>query len=274
MKQFFWRAGLVVVSGLVLGTGVGATALTTAAGAARGTQAAASTPPCKTATYTIAVSSQSAWSLSISGQVDFSADAATADVTLPSSFPISFLAGSTVQLVLVGGTAYVSLPPALAGFVGGGSWVSIALPSGLNTALDGLLARLAGFCGSPQSTVGSLSARRHSPTSLGSSSIGGVPVTGTHLNAPAKRFKKTFGVTKAVASGQWQVGGRPVPVTVWVNDQGQLAQASITLPNISITITVTNIDQPANIAAPPGATPLSPSLVSWLGGFLGSGSGW
>src|SRR5215472_3527872 len=127
------RAGLAVLSGVVLGAGVGATAVTPGAGAATKTQAV--NPPCKTATYNISVSSptQSGFSLSISGQADFTADAATANVTLPADFPISFLAGSTLQVVLVGGTVYVSLPPAFGGFFGGSSWVSLALPSNLNT---------------------------------------------------------------------------------------------------------------------------------------------
>jgi hypothetical protein len=272
MRRFiFRRAGLAIVGGLVLATSVGATTTTTAASASPGIRTASASSPCTTASYTISVSSttQSALSLSISGQIDFGADAATANVTLPSNFPVPFLAGSTLQVVLVGGTAYVSVPPGLASFVGGASWVSIVFPSNLNTMMDNVLAHLASFCGSPQSTMGALSTRQHGPKSLGTSTISGVPVHGSHLNAPAKRFKKTFGLTKAVAVGTWRVGALPVPINVWVNAQGQLTQVSINLPDISITIDVTNIDQPVSIAAPPGAVPLSPSVLSLLGGFVG-----
>ena len=271
MRRFmFRRAGLAILGGILLATSVGATATMTSAGAAP-RSATALNPPCTTATYAISLASQaqSGFSLSVSGQVDFSTDAATANVTLPSNFPVSFLAGSTLQVVLVGGTAYVSVPPALSGFVGGASWISLALPSTLNGALDEVLTHLASFCANPQSTLGTMGSRRHGATSLGTSSIGGVPVKGSHLNAPAKRFKKTFGVTKTVATGNWSVGSLPVPINVWVNAQGQLSQVSITLPDITITVTVTNIDQPVTITAPSGAVPLSPSVLGMLGGFFG-----
>jgi hypothetical protein len=271
MRRFtFRRSGLVVLAGVVLAASAGATATMTAASAAP-RPATATNAPCKTATYAISLASptQSGFSLSISGQVDFSADAATANVTLPSNFPVSFLAGSTLQVVLVGGTAYVSVPAALSGFAGGASWISLALPANLNGALDGVLTHLASFCANPQSTLGTMGSRRHGATSLGTSSIEGVAVRGSHLNAPARRFKKTFGVTKAVSTGNWSVGSLPVPITVWVNPQGQLSQVSITLPDITITITVTNIDQAVTIAAPSGAVPLSPSVLGMLGGFFG-----
>jgi hypothetical protein len=272
MRRFISRrAGLAIVGGLVLATSVAATTATTTASASPGISTTSASSPCTTASYTISVSSttQSTWSLSIAGQIDFGADAATASLTLPANVPIPFLAGSTLQVVLVGGTAYVSVPPGLSSFVGGASWVSIAFPSNVNTVVNSVLAHLASFCGSPQSTLGALSTRRHGPRSLGTSSIGGVQVTGSHLNAPAKRFKKTFGLAKGAAVGTWSVGSLPVPINVWVNAQGQLTQVSINLPNVSITIDVSNIDQPVSITAPPGAVPLSPSVLSLLGGFVG-----
>ena len=270
MRRFmFRRAGLAILGGVLLATSIGATATMTGASATTRSSTAAN-PPCTTATYAISVASkQSSFSLSISGQVDFATDAATANVTLPSNFPVSFLAGSTLQVVLVGGTAYVSVPPALSGFAGGASWISLALPSNLNGALDSVLTHLASFCANPQSTLGSMGRRRHGATSLGTSSIAGVPVKGLHLNAPSRRFKKTFGVTKTVATGNWSVGSLPVPINVWVNGLGQLTQLSITLPDITITVTVTNIDQPVTITAPSGAVPLSPSVLGMLGGFFG-----
>jgi hypothetical protein len=281
MRRFL----LIALSGLLLGVVVGATAVPVASSAARSTGAAGSNPPCTSADYVVTVSvtnqSTTIWSLSVSGQIDFATDAATANLTLPTSFPVSFLAGTTLQAVLVGGTVYVTVPPALAGFVGGASWVSIALPSSLTTAVDDLLSHLATLCGNPQSVVSTLSSRRHAPTSLGTSLINGAPVTGTHLSALDRKATKALGLTRTLMRGSSRFGGSSVPVNVWINGQRRLAQLETTLPNstasygpfdVSVTIDFTNVDQPVPITAPAGAVPLPSSVVGFLGGLPGGPS--
>jgi hypothetical protein len=278
MRRFL----LIALSGLLVGAVAGATAVPIASSAARSAGTAASNPPCTSADYVVTVSlttpSSTIFSLSVSGQIDFVNDAATATLTLPSSFPVGFLAGTTLQAVLVGGTLYVAVPPALAAFVGGASWVSIALPSGLNSAVDGLLSHVATLCGNPQSIASSLSTRRHPPKSLGSSSINGVPVTGMHLSPTDKKTSKALGLTHILTGAPSHFGGSTVPVNLWINGQRRLAQLETTLPNsnasygpfdVTVTVDFTNIDQPVTITAPAGAVPLPSSVTGFLGGLLG-----
>ncbi|HLI73102.1 MAG TPA: hypothetical protein VKU86_04425 [Acidimicrobiales bacterium] len=262
------RTGLVALGGLLFAAVIGPTVVPEASSAQSGRQSSASSPPCASASYVLAVSGSGqatqGWSLAANGQVDFINDAATANVTLPTAIPIPGLAGSDVQLVLVGGTAYASVPPALSGFVGGAPWVSVALPSSLDTVVNSVFPRLAAWCGNGQSVVSALG--RHRGTSLGSTSIGGEPVTGTQIRSSSSKVSRALGLPRGV--GRARHGG--VPVDVWDNGQGQLTALSVTLPSLSISLQLTNIDQPVSITAPTGAVPLSPSILSMIGGFAGA----
>ena len=274
MRRPVWgRKAFCVVGGLMLVAAVGPTALM-ASSSASASALSDSGAPCTSATYALTVTGLSqatqGWSFSVSGQVDFANDAADAEITLPTSIPISALAGANVQLVFVGGTAYVSVPAGLSGFVGGASWVSIALPSSLNSTVDSLFSRLAAWCGNGQSIVNTLN-RHRGTTSLGSSSIGGVEVNGMQVHSSSSKVTRALGLPRGFGKKKLvRLGGGRVPVDVWDNAQGQLTELSVSLPSLSITLQLTNIDQPVSITAPAGAVALSPQILSLLGNFVGS----
>jgi hypothetical protein len=282
------RAGSVILGGLLLGAPLGATVGSAGASA----QTTTTTTPCTSASYALNIAvtggdSASSWSLTVNGQIDFTNDAATANLTLPSSFPFAPLAGANLQVVLVGGTVYAAVPPALQSYVGGASWVSIALPSTLNDQLNSLLGRVATWCGSGQSVVGALGAaprhhHKHGSTSLGSSSIGGVPVTGTHVTKPSNTVTNALGLPSAwTGTGKGKGhhhrhgAGAAGSVNVWDDSEGQLTELSVETPQFTLTLTFSNVNQPVSITAPTGATPLPPSILSFLaGGSFGGGGSW
>jgi hypothetical protein len=288
-RSLFGRAGLGVlaVSLIALGTGSALAGASVVHGPkahktskSHDTTASA---PCTSTDYSFAASvttASSTVSVTGNGEVNFASDAATVDVALPSSFPISVLAGTTLQAELVGGTVYVAVPPAFSKFVGGASWVSVALPSKVNSVVDGAFSLLADGCGNAQGVVKDLESHGGTATSLGSSSIGGVPVTGTQvtltvgdltsaLHVPAKL------IGKIPEKGRSEIGPITVPVDVWANAEGQVVQVSAGvqpssggIKDVSVTVDLTDIDQPVSITAPSGAVPLSSGDLKALGELL------
>jgi len=257
--------GLGLSAGLVLGVAVSTTGL----GSASGAQLVSSTVPCTSASYalTVAVTAPaSTWSISVTGQVDFAAHAATASLTLPSTFPLAPLAGTTLQAELVGGMAYVAVPPAFSGLAHGASWISVALPSTLNTGLDALLDQGAAWCADSQSIVVALGSHGGVTTALGSSTIDNESATGTKIQQIGKRIPRALKLSRSLTKKAMAVFGRSkTPVEVWSNGQGQLVEMSIVGVYGSITLDLTNVNQSVSITAPSGALPLPPSFLARLG---------
>ncbi len=260
--------GVVMSAGVLVAVGIGATGLSAASGsqvrsssAARVTSAAA---PCTSARYALTVDvkpkASTMWSISITGQVSFPVDAATADVTLPSSFPIAVLAGTTLQAELVGATVYVEVPAALSGFVGGAPWVSISLPPGLATKLSPAFTHLASWCGNARSIVAALGSHGGSTRSLGSASIDNVSVTGTQVTQVGKRITRILKLPRVLTSGIFGKG--KAPIEVWANAQGQLVRLTI---GSFVTLDVRNIDQSVSITAPTGAVSLPQGFLKLFG---------
>jgi hypothetical protein len=278
--------GVLAVSLVALGTG---SVLAGASGvhgskAHKTSKGDVATAPCTSTDYSLAASvttASSTISVTGNGQVDFASDAATANVTLPASFPISILAGSTLQAEVVGGTVYVAVPPAFSKFVGGASWVSVALPTKLSSVVDGAFGLLAEGCANAQGVVKDLESHGGTATSLGSSTIGGVPVTGTQVTLSAAHLAAALHVPakligKIPAKLRGEIGRITVPVDVWANSAGQVAQISADVhpdssgvTNLSVTVGLTGIDQPVSITAPSGAVPLSSSELKAVAKFLG-----
>jgi hypothetical protein len=227
--------------------------------------------PCTSASYTLTVDvtlGGNSWSGSAAGQVDFVHDDLTANVTLPSNLPLPGLAGATLQLELVGGTAYVAVPPSLAGFVGGASWVSIALPAGINSGIDALLTKGAQWCANSQSLVKTLG-HGGVVSSLGTTT-GAAPASGVEVHLPGKKVLPALHVSRALSKkpSATVFGTSSVPVDVWTSGQGHLQGLAINSPSASIDLELSNTNVSVNIAAPAGAVPLSPNLLSLLGGLL------
>lgn len=263
--------GIAAAVGVLAAAGLTLSAPAGASGSTRVSSATTATP-CTSAGYTlnVGIGSDTAgtWSISVTGAVDFADDALSADVTLPSNLPLPALDGATVHAVLVGGTLYVSVPAGLSGFVGGASWVSMALPSAINRAVDGLLAEGAAWCASSQSLVTTLSRGAHVST-LGTSSIGAVSAQGTQITQSGRRVAHALKVPHALLKGARNAFGRArLGVQVWSDGQGHLVSLAVDGPSISVSLQLTDVDQPVSITAPVGAVPLSPSLLSLFGGVL------
>jgi hypothetical protein len=260
--------GMVVTAGVLLGVAIGTVGLAAASGSRVASPRAAhdtsSSAPCTSASYTLTVDvtppTGTALSISVTGQVDFVSEAVTASVTLPSSFPIAALAGTTLKAELVAGTVYVAVPASLSGFVGGAPWVSIAVPSTAATGLGTVFTDLASWCGNAQSIVSALDSHGGSTASLGSSSIDDVPATGTQVEQVGKRIPRMLKLPRSLTRGIFE-GGK-APIDVWADPQGQLVRLTI---GGTVTLTVTNIDQPVSITAPTGAVPLPQSFLKMFG---------
>jgi hypothetical protein len=63
-------------------------------------------------------------------------------------------------------------------------------------------------------------------------------------------------------------GTGTVPVDVWSTGQGHLQGLTVNAPSASIDLELSNTNAPVDITAPEGAVPLSPGLLSLLGGLL------
>lgn len=263
------RAGLIGVVAVVAASAFasGAWARTTS----RPAGSPSATTACTSVTYSLSVTSASTASaaLAVTGQIDFAHGAATASVTLPSTFPVSVLAGTDENVVLVGGTLYLSVPPSLQGDVGGASWVYLTLPSTIHAAVDALGTMLADWCGSGQSLVSFLGSHGVSVTSLGSASVGGVTVNGAALTAKGRRVAKLAKVARRVDRYLPPVGGRtPVTFDAWTDPEGQITELSADLGSFAVALSLTNIDKPVTIAAPAGAVPLPGPALGMLGGLF------
>jgi len=258
-----------VSAGLLLAAGATMAVASSASGTVR-PRVVASTP-CTSASYDLTVSMTSGgstWTGSATGQVDFVHDDLTANVTLPSNLPLPALAGATLQVELVSGTAYVAVPAALAGFVGGAQWVSVALPADINGGIDGLLASGAQWCANSQSLLRTLR-RGGTVSSLGASTS--MPsASGVEVQLPGKKILSALHVPRSFTKKAGSLfGGGSVPVDVWSSGQGHLEDVAIDdAPSISVSLQLSNTNQPVTITAPAGAVPLSPNLLTLLGGLL------
>lgn len=246
----------------------------------------AASDPCTSTDYSLAASvtrGTSTISLTGSGEVNFASDAATTSVTLPASFPISVLAGTTLQAELVGGTAYLAVPSAFSKFVGGASWVSISVPTNVSNLIEGAFNLLAEGCADASGVVNDFESHGGTGTSLGSSSIGGVAATGTQVTLSAAQLASSLEIPsklldKIPANLRQKIGSISVPVDIWANSQNQVVQISADvhpssgtsgITDVSVSLNLTNIDEPVSITAPSGAVALSSSDLAALGKLLG-----
>lgn len=268
---------LLLAGGTFLGLSVGT------AGARVTSSTKSVSAPCTSASYSLvlSVTGTSFWTVSVNGQVDFTNDAATANIAFPTSFPIAALAGDDLQGTLVNGTGYVSVPAALSSYVNGDSWVSVALPSSVNTIVGSLFRDFAIACGNSQSVITLLAPHhgRGSTTALGNETINGVNASGTLFSQRAESVVGALKLKKLLGNkGLAPLSRVVLPVNVWSNPNGQLSEISTTLDSatpvdglsgFSLTLDITNIDQPLSISAPTGSIyALSWSMLGNLGAYL------
>lgn len=277
------RASAVALAAVTMGSGVWYA--TSSASPRPHHSKAAVVTPCSSTAYSLSLSFTTSGgtttAVPVSGQVSFATGAATAAIMIPSSFPFAALAGATEQVVLVGQTLYLAVPPSLSSFVGGALWASLQLPSAISHAVDTIGRSLADWCGSTSSLLGALEARGGTATPEGSSTIGGVSVNETQVTIPAKGLAILAKVVRPIDPQiVSQAGAASVTIDVWANSSSdQLVQLSadvtglnsaLGLDNLGLLLDLSNVDQPVTISAPSPAVPLSKAMVKALIGMLGS----
>lgn len=245
-----------------------------------------STAGCTSASYnlTIALTSPSnqTTTVAVTGAVDFASTAATADITIPANFPLSALAGTTEDIVLVDGTLYLAVPPAWSSFVGGASWVSLSTPPALSGVVATVDHSLASWCGNASSITSFLYSNGGSISSLGTSVINGVAVTGTQVTIGARGLASLAKVIHRfdprIAS---QARGATINVDVWSSSQDGLVELSATaiglnsrlgLQDVAAKVDLSDVNEPVSITAPTGAVPFSPEMLKGLARLWPSGA--
>lgn len=262
-RRVKWVASL----GLVAALGVGAAAGFATSASARPrhvhTTAATATAPVTTASFSFTVSVSGiakglgTISLSGTGEADLVNDGVSLSVTLPASVAALIPGGSaapeTVNAVLSGGIVYVDVP-ALDTLLGE-PWISVALPSGANSAIPGIFTKVGGALGDVNEILAFARSHHASVHSLGSSMVDGTSVTGSRVSAHLK--------------------GLNLAATLWANSSDQLVQATVHAGHrslgISAVVNFTGYDTPVTITVPSSsevrAIPLS-VVTSVLGGLL------
>ncbi len=265
-----WLATLAVVGAVGAGGTVG---LVSSAGAAPGKAKAArhAAGAATTTSFTFSVSvsglTSSAVDITGSGAADFATHSASLALTVPASVTSLIPGGTagpqTIDAVLSGGTIYLEVP-ALQSLVGE-PWISVALPAKAKTEGGKLLAKVATALGDVNAIAGFASAHGATVTSLGSSTVDNVAVTGTKI-ADSGTIK---GISGSIAAD------------LWADSSDRLVQADVTASataasralGLTAIINFTGYGAPVTITVPPAsevrAIPLS-TIEMFLGKHHGA----
>lgn len=191
------------------------------------------------------------------GVADLVARSADTTVTVP-------LLGGGTRVLLVGGTLYAQVPPAVALFVPGGRpWASIALDRLAAAALGGPLPQLAGTPTDPLQQIAALQGITEARL------VGPEPVDGT----PATHYAVVVDLLATPAAADpaqrpavdrliAQIGTNRLPSDVWVDDDRGLVRRvaqTTTAPDrpgrpatsTAVTLTLTEHGLPVTVTPPP-----------------------
>ena len=204
------------------------------------------------------------------GVADLVARSADTTVTVP-------LLGAGTRVVLVGGTLYAQVPPALAFFVPGGrAWASIPLDRLATATLGGVLPQLAGTPTDPWQQIAALQGIREARV------VGPEPVDGT----PATHYAAVVDLLATPAASDpvqrpavdrlvAQIGTNRLPVEVFVDQEGLVRRVvqTVTAPDrpgrpatsTAVTVTLTEHGLPVTVTPPPA------DQVADVGAFLPAG---
>lgn len=243
-----WLATTAVVAAV---GAAGTFGLVSVAGATPGrvTTAKHATRAVTTASFTFSLSvtglTPSAVSITGSGQADFATDTASLALTVPASvaslIPGGTAAPVTVDAVLSGGTIYLEIP-ALSSLVGE-PWISVALPTKAKAEGAKLLSKAAIALGDVPAIAAFATAKGATVSSLGSSTVDNVAVTGTKI--------ADSGATHGIAGS--------IAADLWADHSGRLVQADVTAsatgakvaPGLTATIDFTGYGAPVTVTVPP-----------------------
>jgi hypothetical protein len=172
----------------------------------------------------------------------------------------------------VGGTAYVKVPASLSSLAGGAQELSYAAPAATAHQVDTALSQTAVALTYAHILAGTLAAHEIQHR-MGTRSMNGVSATGTKINLTLAQLLKVIpGLSPAMTADIAKMADTEIPVTVWVDRQGRLVQATMAAPVISgmgsITGTVkfSGYNAPVTITAPAAGTvkPVSKSELTLL----------
>lgn len=181
-----------------------------------------------------------------SGEVDFTNDAASLTVHIPASLAQMIPGGSdspeTVNAVLSEGTVYLEVP-SLASIVGE-PWISVALPTQALSALPGGFTKVASAVGDVNSILTFAEKHHATVTSLGSSTVDGVPATGNQISAS---HTAKSGTTDTLSA------------SLWANSSDQLVQGNLSTSGagakgtvgVTAKVDLSGYGSPVTITVPP-----------------------
>jgi hypothetical protein len=126
----------------------------------------------------------------------------------------------------------------------GEPWISVTLPASGATAVNGILSKVALALGNVSSIVQLAQSHHATVTSLGSSVVDGVSVTGNQVTASLGHHR-----------------GATISVDLWANSSDQLVQADVTAAattkahqiGVTAELDLSNYGDPVTITVPPSA---------------------
>ncbi|MGD0393501.1 MAG: hypothetical protein ABSC41_12765 [Acidimicrobiales bacterium] len=215
-KTSKWLACVGIVGAVGAGAAFGLVGSAGAASSSSKVAKHALGPPVTTASFTFSVAvsglTPSPVDVTGTGVADLATDEAALSVNLPAVvaglLPGGSTAPETVQAVLADGTIYLNVP-SLQTLVGE-PWISVTLPSSAATAVNGILSKVATGLGNVSAIVQLAKSHHATVTSLGSSVVDSVPVTGNTIAAAAGHHRASLSAT------------------LWANSSNQLVQADLT----------------------------------------------
>jgi hypothetical protein len=268
--------GLAALSGLAA-LGLNSLATGTAAAAA----AATSTPKSTVRTPTVTTSVTFALNLHISlpknnaitvrgtGQADFAhqsvtmaMDVATTGLHLSTTRKGAPKGGESLQIQgeWVGGTAYIKVPASLSSLDGGAQELSYAAPAAVARQLDTALSQSAVALTYAHILAGTLAAQE-TQHHMGTRTMSGVSATGTKIDLTLAQLLKVIpGLAPAMTNDAQKMADTEIPVTVWVDKEGRLVEATMAAPatsgfgSIIGTVRFSDYNAPVTITAPAAGT--------------------
>ncbi|MHB8319401.1 MAG: hypothetical protein ACYDEP_09280 [Acidimicrobiales bacterium] len=252
--------------------------------------------PVTTATYNLTLSAtlESGKTVTVTGngQVDFANDSASSTLSVPPLLAVGGGTGSTssnaridVQVVLVGGTLYATVPGITTLFAGT-PWVSYALPKRIAANEPARFEKAARSLADVGGVLNYVDVHGGKVSPLGTKTINGVTATGYDANVNVANILGSYpAIPKRLVTRVLHVVGANVGVTLYEDSSGRLVQLSSSisranpakhgLKSVSIVLNVGGYGSPVSIVAPPAAstTPLSPAMLNSVRSLVRSSVG-
>jgi hypothetical protein len=272
--------------------GLGAVTVVVASPAGASASARASIPPLSVVTsarvafdVTVTLPAHYVATLRGTGLIDFAHEKATVSITLapgrlhsnqrtrqPVSPLYSEVSTKPIQLTaeLIGGSAYVSLPPSVASLIGGAPLATYPMTASLSSDLTTSLTQTSVAITYAHLLVDTLVGQH--TRGAGSQTMGGVRVSGAAVNLTvAELLKIVPAIGPVMGPALDPLTSLSIPVTIWTDSRGRMIQATFTKPKsaksgLSGTVRFSAFNAPVSITPPAAgsAPPMSKQEVDFL----------